>query len=131
MHEHHRIEEEAYFPWLEERLGAGSMSSNVDGHHAFEAPFKTFEELVASIRDKKAPFVPDAFRAVVYGFMPPLMDHLRAEVETIRVDKVKHIPEVDVWKVEADTEKMIKEHTDLTTHVQTCVMNGDGKYGLW
>ncbi|KAG8865407.1 hypothetical protein FRB96_000297 [Tulasnella sp. 330] len=131
LHEHHHVEESSYFPWLEERLGAGSMVANVEGHHAFETPFKAFEELVASIRDEKAPFVPDEFRSAVYGFLPPLLDHLMAEVETIRVDKVKHIPEVEMRKMESDTEKMIRKHSNVTTSVQACAVNGDEKYGLW
>ncbi|KAG8986441.1 hypothetical protein FRB94_005628 [Tulasnella sp. JGI-2019a] len=131
LHMHHGIEEELYFSWLEERLGAGSMTCNVDGHHSFEAPFKAFEELVASIRDKKKTFVPVEFRTAIYEFMPPLIDHLKAEIETLRVDKVKHIPEKEVWKMEADTDVKVQGHSNLTTSGQFWVMNGDGKYGAW
>ncbi|KAG8865408.1 hypothetical protein FRB96_000298 [Tulasnella sp. 330] len=131
VHEHHHVEEDSYFPWVEERLCAGSMSANVEGHHSFEGPFKKFEELVASIRDKSVSFAPDEFRAAIYGFLSPFIDHLTSEIETLRVDKLKNIPEAEVRKMESDTEKIIREHSNLMTSAQVWVMNGDGKYGVW
>ncbi|KAG9007408.1 hypothetical protein FRB94_001287 [Tulasnella sp. JGI-2019a] len=131
LHHHHGIEEGSYFPWLEERLGAGSMSENVGGHHSFEPAFKVFEELVTSIRDKGAPFVPDEFRTIIYAFMAPLVEHLKAEIETLRPEKVKHIPEKDMRKMEADTEKLAKKAGSLMTSLQFVTVNGDFKYGRW
>lgn len=124
---HYLAEKTCYLPWLEEKLGAGSS----EGLQAFEAPFKTFEELVASIRDKKAPFMPEEFRAAIHGFLPLLIDHVKLKVETLRVDKVKHIPEAEMQKMESDTEAIITKHSNFTTSAQACVVNGDGRYGLW
>lgn len=131
MHTHHGLEEKYYFPWLEERLGPNSMHLNLDGHHSFEAPFSAFERLVASIRDRKQPYVPTEFRKVIYDFVPPLFEHLRAEVETLRPEKVRHIPEAEVWKMEAEVEAEIKRHGNLTYEPQLWQVNGDGKYGAW
>jgi hemerythrin-like domain-containing protein len=131
LHSHHATEETMYFPWLEERLGLHTMDSNVAGHHAFEGPFSHFEELVASIRDGKATYDPIGFRKTVYAFIPPLFEHLAAEIDTLRPDNMRRIPEEEMWKMEKDIEDAIKKKDSLLDSPQFWRLNGDGKNGAW
>jgi hypothetical protein len=71
LHEHHRVrrllsfrrrflirraqlEEEIFFPRLEEKLGAGALSHNVEEHHAFAQPLEELDDYVKRARADRA-----------------------------------------------------------------------------
>ncbi|KAG9007415.1 hypothetical protein FRB94_001281 [Tulasnella sp. JGI-2019a] len=131
IHLHHEIKEEHYYPWLDDRLGVGAMAENVKRHREIQKPFVAFEELVTSIRETQATFDPDDFRAAIYNFMTPFVEHLKDEIDTLRPHRMKQIPEDELWRMELDTEVIIKKKSHPTTSVQLMMINSDGKYGVW
>ncbi|KAG9007813.1 hypothetical protein FRB95_011985 [Tulasnella sp. JGI-2019a] len=129
--EHHSLEEDTYFPWIESKISQGAMSINIEGHRAYEDAFKTVVDTLASIRKGNRDFVPEELQAVIYSFMTPFLKHLEDEIKTLRADNICSIDREDWVQYEEKMEEMLKSRSNPDTTVQLMVINGDGNHGKW
>lgn len=83
MHHHHDVEEESFFPAIEQLSSVpGLMEQNVLQHAAFTPGFNAFHEYVqkCSVKDYDG----SEIRRLVEGFAEPLTLHLSDEIDTLR-----------------------------------------------
>ena len=82
--EHHRAEEEEFFPAIEKMAGApGVMGNNVEQHHAFHGGLEAFGEYLAAVQGGKEKFDGSKLKGIIDGFMPVLREHLSDEIDTL------------------------------------------------
>ncbi|KAG9018642.1 hypothetical protein FRB90_011067 [Tulasnella sp. 427] len=133
LHHHHENEEVMYFPFLESKLGKGSMGDNVDGHEAFKGPFHKFEVLVTKLRSGEAQWDLATFRQAIYDFLPVLREHLGEEIDTLRPWQLRgKFTAEDLLGFEAAMEKHIMATASLVKDPQLQFVNGDSApHGAW
>ncbi|KAG9013504.1 hypothetical protein FRB90_005997 [Tulasnella sp. 427] len=132
VHHHHSIEETLFFPFLESKLGEGTMDGNLEGHEHFRAPLAAFEELLANLRSGQETWNVDVFRKAIYDLVEVLRDHLQSEIETLRPEKIRdQIPAAEFIAKEAEAEKIIMKESSLVTDLPILLVNGDSRNGAW
>ncbi|KAG8953261.1 hypothetical protein FRC04_002671 [Tulasnella sp. 424] len=132
LHEHHSMEEGMYFPFLENKLGAGAMTDNVDGHDQFRVPLERLEDLIAKLRAGQTPWDVGYFRAVIYDLVSVLREHLAEEIDTLRAWRLKdHITVAELQGFELGLEAHIKAKSSLAKDLQLLYINGDGVHAAW
>ncbi|KAG8908133.1 hypothetical protein FRB99_000161 [Tulasnella sp. 403] len=132
LHAHHDQEEEIYFPFLESKLGAGRMSSNIAGHDAFRAQFTAFETLIADLQSGKAQWDLTTFRNAIYAFAGSLVKHLGEEIGTLNADVLReHISLEELEQVENAVEKRVFEGMSIPRDPPLLFINGDAVNGPW
>lgn len=121
-----------YFPFLESKVGTGSMSNNVAGHEEFRKPFAGFESLLTSVQKDPSSFNAEKYREAIHAFAAPLIEHLQEEIETLRPDTLKkHITTAELDAFEKAMEAHIQKHTSLVADAPLLFVNGDGTHGRW
>ncbi|KAG9043971.1 hypothetical protein FS837_008947 [Tulasnella sp. UAMH 9824] len=133
LHHHHGNEEDKYFPFLETKMGKGSMSDNVDGHESFKAPFAAFEDLYNKLRSGETQWDLAAFRKAIYDFIPVLREHLEEEIDTFRPWQLKgKFTAEELLGFEAEMEKHVMAQVSLVKDPQYQFINGDSaSHGAW
>ncbi|KAG8953243.1 hypothetical protein FRC04_002653 [Tulasnella sp. 424] len=132
VHHHHENEETMYFPFLESKMGQGRMSSNVQGHEAFQKPFIAFEELLQALLKDPSKWDVNAFRQGIHGFMPTLREHLAEEIDTLKSSEVaKYLTAEEIREFDKKFEVIIKSQVDFSKGPQLAYINGDGVNGAW
>ncbi|KAG8969887.1 hypothetical protein FRC03_000133 [Tulasnella sp. 419] len=132
VHHHHQHEEKLYFVMLEEKMGEGSMGSNIQGHKAFIVPFHQFEDLCKSILARQVPY--DAVKIIesVQAFAPVLIEHLAEEIESLKTDVMhKHFTDADLAVVEKKMDQLVQGDTSLVWDAPFYFINGDSVNGAW
>lgn len=126
------MEEDTYFPLLESKLGAGTMSDNIEGHHSFKVPLDHLEDLVVKLRAHQIPWDTTDFRKAVLDLLTPLRKHLAEEIDTLRAWKLKdHISVAELEAFESGLEAQIKAKSSLTKDLQPLYINGDAVNAAW
>lgn len=132
MHHHHQTEESIYFPFFEQKMGAGAMSDNVDGHASFNMPLTAFLDHITALKQEKAQFDVEHFRSLVYAFMTPLYEHLHDEIETMRPEVLrKHFTVEELEGLEKRLEEKVLKEANLTSEPQLTYVLGDGVNATW
>ncbi|KAG8936332.1 hypothetical protein FRC02_002925 [Tulasnella sp. 418] len=132
VHTHHHHEEENYFPALEEKLGEGAMSGNVQGHRAFDSYFEAWCELRKGFEEGKRPWSPPEFVAAVRAFADPLRDHLQEEIDTLNADVLRSkFTRDELQELDETAEKKILSKLDPVWHPGFIFVNGDAVTGGW
>lgn len=84
MHHHHDAVGKEFFPSVEEISGVeGLMARNVEQHRAFTPGFEHFETYCLTC--EPAEYDGENLQSLVEGFAGPLVQHLRDEIDTLRV----------------------------------------------
>ncbi|KAG8908130.1 hypothetical protein FRB99_000158 [Tulasnella sp. 403] len=129
---HHSHEETIIFPFFESKLGKGSMSHNLAEHETFTEPLRSFEDLVASLQSGKTGFDAPTFRTAIYAFLPPMLDHLQHEIDTIRPEILrKSMTKEEIEKMEKDLLDDLLKTFSLVRDTPLLVVNGDVVHGAW
>lgn len=82
LHEHHRAEEEGFFPMIEEYTGKkGIMDREVEQHKAFDSSLHLFEQYVSETQPED--YSGSKLRTLIDEFAPALLKHLYAEVSSL------------------------------------------------
>ncbi|KAG8907997.1 hypothetical protein FRB99_001163 [Tulasnella sp. 403] len=132
LHNHHQMEEQLYFPFLESKLGQGAMSHNVTEHEHFHDGLIQFENLVASLKSGKAQWNVNEFRAAIYAFATPLIEHLAEEIDTIRPERLRgKITQEEFAEHDKVFDEHIKKILKPTIHPPFTFVNGDATNAPW
>ncbi|KAG9043963.1 hypothetical protein FS837_008939 [Tulasnella sp. UAMH 9824] len=121
-----------FFPFIEEKLGAGRMSENVAAHEAFGKPFEVFEELVKKLISNPELWDAKVFRDTIHSFMPVLREHLAQELTTLDAAELrKYITEKEFEEFDKKFLNEIKKDVSLSRTFQAVYVNGDSVNGAW
>ncbi|KAG8913984.1 hypothetical protein FRC01_004277 [Tulasnella sp. 417] len=132
LHDHHSMEEEMYFPFLERNLGAGAMSENVSGHDTFKPQLEHLDDLVKQLRAHQTAWNMVEFRKATLDLLSPLRKHLGEEIDTLRAWKLKdHFTIAELQGFESALEERIKSNSSLTKSLQLLYVNGDAVHAAW
>ncbi|KAK5955566.1 hypothetical protein OHC33_003207 [Knufia fluminis] len=83
MHHHHDMEEEHFFPSIEQVTGVqGIMERNIEQHRAFTPGFNSFHEYAQTCPPKD--YDGQKIQSLIESFAEPLSQHLHDEVDTLR-----------------------------------------------
>jgi hypothetical protein len=83
MHHHHDAEETVFFPSIEQITAIkGIMERNIEQHRAFTPGFDLFYEYARTCQPKD--YDGRKLKSLIDDFAPPLTQHLRDEIETLR-----------------------------------------------
>lgn len=104
---------------------------NVSQHHAFEAPWLAFDQLVKSLQNKEKPYSPSDVQLAVHAIMIILYEHLREEIETLLPDRLKGVSEADMSYMEKVLKKEVEDKVNFFNDGPFLLVNGDVKTGAW
>jgi hemerythrin-like domain-containing protein len=76
IHHHHSLEETFYFSALEEKLGQGTLSGNVEQHKEFIPGLEALEEWCKRVQNGEAKYDDKVFLAMVEAFSDTMITHL-------------------------------------------------------
>ena len=97
LHEHHRNEENIFFPMLEDYIGTkGAMEKNVEQHHAFEPGLNALETYVVAVKDGKEKYDGAKIIALIDSFGPVLAKHLTEEI--VSFEELEKLGDKIDWK---------------------------------
>ncbi|QRV84209.1 Hemerythrin HHE cation binding domain [Ceratobasidium sp. AG-Ba] len=131
IHEHHATEEDVVFPALEEKLGKGSMESNVTQHEDFMPKFDQWSELLKSILAGKTQYDADRFIRLMREGTDVLVIHLQDEIPTLDSNKLREYFTVsELEALEKRIEKKVQEQAS-PWDIPLFFVNGDLNYNSW
>lgn len=76
IHHHHTLEETFYFPTMEEKLGQGSLSGNVEQHKEFIPGLEALEQWCKKVQEGEAQYDGEVFMRLVEAFADTMVAHL-------------------------------------------------------
>ena len=76
IHHHHSLEETFYFPALEEKLGKGALSGNVQQHKEFIPGLEALEEWCKKVQKGEVEYDSKVFLGMVEAFSDTMIVHL-------------------------------------------------------
>ncbi|KAH8832512.1 hypothetical protein DL96DRAFT_1704575 [Flagelloscypha sp. PMI_526] len=132
IHHHHKAEEELMFPFLESKIGEGSMGGNVDGHHEFLPDLEAFEKYCTSIHAGSVKFEAKVFLEKMDKFTPALIEHLTDEIPTLDAERLRtHITLDELASYEKRLQEMIMKETSLVYAFPQAIVNNDKISAAW
>lgn len=80
--DHHTMEEEMFFPEMNELAGVpGLMDGNVEEHKTFHDGLDVYTSYLKGVLDGKESYDGEKLKAILDGFLPTLHSHLVNEVD--------------------------------------------------
>ena len=76
IHHHHTIEETFYFPAMEEKLGKGTLSRNIEEHEEFVPKMEALEEWCKKVEKGEVVYDGKVFLGMVEAFADTLFAHM-------------------------------------------------------
>lgn len=76
IHHHHRIEETFYFGEIEKKLGAGTLSGNIEEHTHFVPLIEEFQKWLKDVQSGKEQYDVKVFMEKVNSFSDIMLEHL-------------------------------------------------------
>jgi len=86
IHHHHSLEEEFYFPAMEEKLGKGTLSGNVKEHEEFVPKLEALEEWCKKVQKGEVVYDSNVFLGMVESFADTMVAHMTHEPQTLNRD---------------------------------------------
>jgi len=132
LQDHHQASESIYFPFLEEKFGAGSMDSGIAAHRSFESASAVFQQLVHSLQGGQVQFSVSSFRDSIHAFLPNLRDNFEHEVEVLDPEKLRKyftVEELNAFEKRFEAAEMAR--VVLSIDLPLVLINGDGTNGAW
>ncbi|KAG6872661.1 hypothetical protein C0995_007856 [Termitomyces sp. Mi166 len=115
IHHHHQIEEELVFPFYESKLGDGTMSHNVEQHHAFLGGLEDLEKYNKGVVDSTNKYDGKVVIEKLETFADGLVQHLHDELSTLDSSKMRAAFTVKELKnLEASLGKRVLKEVSLT-----------------
>lgn len=107
-------EETAFFPALEQHLGEGFLSKNVDQHASFMPALTRFVATLEAMQTGAEPFDGTEIGRQVQAFGPALVEHLSEEIDTLNLNVLReNVPLVEAQRIYKLQEDHIKAHSGL------------------
>ena len=76
IHQHHTLEETVYFPALEEKLGKGALSGNIEEHGEFVPNLEALEEWCKKVQGGEIVYDGQTFLGMVEAFADTMVAHM-------------------------------------------------------
>ena len=76
IHHHHSLEETFYFPAMEEKLGAGTLSGNIEEHEEFVPKLEALDEWCKKVQKGEVVYDGKAFLGMVDSFADTMVAHM-------------------------------------------------------
>ena len=76
IHHHHTLEETFYFPALEEKLGKGALSGNIEEHEEFVPKLEALEEWCKKVQKGEVVYDGNVFLGMVDAFADTMVAHM-------------------------------------------------------
>lgn len=131
VHEHHSTEEEVAFPYLESKLGKGSMEANVTQHQDFMPKFDQWSDFCAKILAKEVEYRPTEFVELLRQSTDVLHIHLVDEIATLESSILRnHFTEDELRNLEVELLKKVHEKVTLWD-IPLMLVNGDVSFNSW
>ncbi|KAF7312519.1 hypothetical protein MIND_00265600 [Mycena indigotica] len=89
LHHHHHMEETLTFPFLETKLGAGSMGDNKEQHKAFLGGLDELDVYLKAVKAGTARYDGAQIIAKLDTFVEALVEHLHEEIDTLESGKMR------------------------------------------
>ena len=84
LEEHHRAEEESFFPEMNSIVGIpGLMDANVQQHQLFHHGIESYNKYLSLVKEGQVPFEGQKLKGIIDDFMPVLRTHLNDEITTL------------------------------------------------
>jgi len=83
---HHSIEEEFYFPAMEEKLGKGVLSGNIKEHEEFAPKLVALDEWCKKVQKGEVVYDGKIFLGMVESFADTMVAHMIHEIPTLDRD---------------------------------------------
>ncbi|KAH9487381.1 hypothetical protein JR316_0001456 [Psilocybe cubensis] len=116
IHHHHNVEETFYFPTLEKKLGAGSLSSNVDEHASFVPQLDATAQWCRDVQAGKEQYDANVFLEKINSFGDLMYEHLVHELPTLESSKIKAaFTEQELKAIDKDFQKIVFADIDFHT----------------
>jgi len=101
VHHHHTVEETYYFPVLEEKLGQGALSGNIEEHKTFIPGLELLEEWCNKVQKGEEEYDGKVFLGLVEAFAGTMIAHLNHEIPTLDREIIqKHFTEAELKAIE-------------------------------
>jgi len=78
IHHHHSLEETFYFPAMEEKLGKGSLSGNIEEHKEFIPGLEALEEWCKKVQNGEEKYDAKILLGLVDAFADTMVAHLNS-----------------------------------------------------
>ncbi|KDR68365.1 hypothetical protein GALMADRAFT_257009 [Galerina marginata CBS 339.88] len=91
VHHHHHLEETFYFPIMEKKLGAGTLSGNVEEHTHFVPKVEEMEQWLKDVQEGREKYDAQLFLEKVNSFSDTMIDHLNHELPTLESSKIRAV----------------------------------------
>jgi Hemerythrin HHE cation binding domain len=76
IHHHHSLEETYLFPAMEEKLGAGALSANIEEHEEFVPKLEALDEWCKKVQEGEVVYDGKVFSEMVDGFADSMVAHM-------------------------------------------------------
>jgi len=83
IHHHHHLEETYYFPAMEEKLGKGTLSKNVEQHQMFLPGLEALDEWCKKVQKGEMVYDARVLLDMIESFADIMLDHLNCEISTL------------------------------------------------
>ncbi|KAF9027159.1 hypothetical protein BDZ89DRAFT_1160972 [Hymenopellis radicata] len=132
LHHHHEHEEELYFPYLEARMGQGTMTPNVEQHHAFNPHFGKFDEYIAVVTSSPGEYDAEKLKELVHGFAGLLVPHLAEEITTLDATLLReHVSKAEMDDLHQQVQARLNVAFSLDKTIPYFIACHDAKAQPW
>ena len=76
IHHHHTLEETFYFPAMEEKLGKGALSGNIEEHEEFVPKLEALDEWCKKVQKGEVVYDGKVFLGMVEAFADTMVAHM-------------------------------------------------------
>ena len=76
VHHHHSLEESFYFPAMEEKLGKGTLSGNIEEHEEFVPKLEALDEWCKKVEKGEVVYDGKVFIDMVEAFSDTMVTHM-------------------------------------------------------
>jgi len=128
IHHHHSLEETFYFPALEEKLGKGALSGNIQQHKEFIPGLEALEEWCKKVQKGEVKYDSKVFLGMVEAFSDTMIVHLNDEIPTLNSEVIKaNFTEAELRVIESEFVKRALESADYYTALPFTLVCGNPK----
>ncbi|KAJ7644766.1 hypothetical protein FB45DRAFT_299503 [Roridomyces roridus] len=126
IHHHHDMEETFYFPEIEKKLGAGSMSASVDQHHTFVPQLVQLKEWIESVRAGTEMYDGKLLVEKVHSFSDIMINHLNEEIPSLESSRMRAVfTEKELKDIDNEFMKQALAKIDFNTTLPLSIVCGN------
>ncbi|KDR72139.1 hypothetical protein GALMADRAFT_1344375 [Galerina marginata CBS 339.88] len=116
INHHHHLEESYYFPAIEEKLGKGTLSGNIDEHALFVPKLKETENWMKAVQSGQEKYDSAVCLDKVNSFADIMVEHMKNEPPTLDRDKIRAVfTEQELKEIDAEFMRRALSNVDFYT----------------